>query len=295
MTNRHGRLSLDQEGRLLVERLGGCWSAQGGMCRCPAHEDRTPSLSVRPGRTRLLFHCFAGCDAAAVLEALQSGRLLEPRAAPAQQSAGRASGSRLQAAALGIWGESRSIQGTAADHYLSERGLSSDSPELRFHPRVPHGRTPLTRFRPALVAAVRDETGVVAIHRSFLEHRGGGVAPLLSGRAGLGRFGRGAVRLGGAAHRLGLAEGIETALSATALFGVPCWVALGTERFRVVALPPEVRELLLFLDHDSGGRRAERLARDAFAHLPLIEAHYPPVPGEDWNDVLRTSAGGSKG
>ena len=45
------RLSIAQEGRLLVERLGGRWSDSGGMCRCPAHEDRTPSLSVRPGRT----------------------------------------------------------------------------------------------------------------------------------------------------------------------------------------------------------------------------------------------------
>jgi hypothetical protein len=33
--------------RALVEKLNGRWSNRGGRCRCPAHTDRTPSLSVR--------------------------------------------------------------------------------------------------------------------------------------------------------------------------------------------------------------------------------------------------------
>src|SRR5690606_25688999 len=94
--------------------------------------------------------------------------------------------------------------------------------------------------------------------------------------------------LGGIAARLGLAEGIETALSATALFGMPCWATLGTERFRRVALPPQVTGLVLFLDHDTGGRRAEALAREAFDPLP-IETRYPRRPCAVWNDVLRAS------
>jgi hypothetical protein len=160
--------------------------------------------------------------------------------------------------------------------------------ELRYHPRTPHGAKPLTRFRPALIAAVRDESGLVAIHRSFVDPRRGSLARLPEPRCGLGRFGSGAVRLGGVAPRLGLAEGIETALSATALFGIPCWATLGTERFPLVALPPEVTRLVLFLDNDGGGRRAEALARQAHGHLP-IEARYPRKPGADWNDVLRAS------
>jgi hypothetical protein len=50
-----------------VRRTGaGRWIA-----RCPAHDDRTPSLSIRElsdGRT--LLHCFAGCSAADVLAAV---------------------------------------------------------------------------------------------------------------------------------------------------------------------------------------------------------------------------------
>jgi hypothetical protein len=58
MPRRSSAASPDQEARNLVDRLGGRWSANGGLCRCPAHADRRPSLSIRPGRTRLLLHCW---------------------------------------------------------------------------------------------------------------------------------------------------------------------------------------------------------------------------------------------
>lgn len=285
---RQRRLSIEQEGRQLVERLGGRWAPDGGMCRCPAHDDRTPSLSVRPGRSRLLLHCFAGCDAPAVLRALEADGLLQPAAAAALQPGFATAEGPRTAAALRLWNDARSISGTPAAAYLESRGLAVTSPELRYHPRTPHGPSPLTRFRPAMIAAVREDSGVVAVHRTFIEPGTPGLAPIGKSRCGLGRFARGAVRLGGCAPRIGLAEGIETALSARSLFGIPCWATLGTERFRLVALPPEVRELVLFLDQDAGGRRAEKLARETFGHLRHIEAHYPRREGDDWNDVLRT-------
>lgn len=277
-------LSIDQEGQLLVERLGGRWGADGGMCRCPAHSDRMPSLSVRPGRSRLLFHCFAGCEPSAILRALKASGLLDPYSKVAGESAGR--GFDRNAAALRLWREGRSIARTPAAAYLASRGLEIHSAELRYHQLTALGRAPLTQYRPALIAAVRDDSGIIAVHRTFVDDLGQGLARIANPRCGLGRFGRGAVRLGGAGPRLGLAEGIETALSATQLFKVPCWATLGSERFRRVALPPETSELLLFLDHDEGGRRAERLAREAFADRLHIEAHYPEGQGDDWNDVL---------
>jgi hypothetical protein len=261
------------------------------MCCCPAHDDRSPSLSVRIGRTRLLLHCFAGCKAADILRALGSAGLIDPRAADASDSHCEPPAAHPSPrAALRLWGQARPIAGTPAERYLAARGLGSSPPELRYHPRTPHGPSPFTCFRPAMIAAVRDESGLVAVHRTFLDPRRPRLAALPAPRCGLGRFGRGAVRLGGTACRLGLAEGIETALSASALFGVPCWATLGTERFALVALPAEVTELLLFLDNDSGGRRAEALAREAFRHLP-IETRYPQRPGDDWNDVLRARLG----
>jgi putative DNA primase/helicase len=284
--------SLEDQGRALVKRLGGRWSGGGGLCRCPAHEDRSPSLSVRIGRERLLLHCFAGCSASDVLRALRrSGYPLQDFAAPGDSgSAAVRPGDRSRGAAVRLWSIAGPIEGTPAEAYLHGRALKGGSAELRYLPRTPHGPRPLTCFRPALIAAVRDETGLVAIHRTFLEPRSRSLAAIEEPRCGLGRFASGAVRLGGTAPKLGLAEGIETALSASALFGIPCWATLGTERFKLVALPAEVSELVLFLDNDAGGRRAEALARQTFPHLS-IEARYPQRPGSDWNDGLRAGVG----
>ncbi len=291
MAGQSTTISVAQEGRALVEQLGGRWSGHGGMCRCPCHDDRSPSLSVRPGRSRLLFHCFAGCDTADILRALKArGSIGHSSGGAGELAQGRSPSRNLSPAAIRLWGTGRAIASSPAETYLAGRRLVAGSPELRFHPRTPHGPKPFTRLRPALIAAVRDGNGLVAVHRTFLERGGPGRAWHRDARCALGPLGQGAVRLGGSATRIGLAEGIETALSASTLFGIPCWATLGIERFRRVALPDEVEELVLFLDNDRGGRRAEALAREAFGDLSNIEARYPPRPGEDWNDVLRASA-----
>ena len=33
------------------------------LAKCPAHEDKSPSLAIREIEDRLLLHCFAGCSA----------------------------------------------------------------------------------------------------------------------------------------------------------------------------------------------------------------------------------------
>ena len=41
------------------------------MARCPAHDDHSPSLSIRESETgKLLLFCFAGCETESVLAAL---------------------------------------------------------------------------------------------------------------------------------------------------------------------------------------------------------------------------------
>lgn len=56
-----------------LQRHGSKVEAAGSdrfMAQCPAHEDGRPSLSVRRGDRCVLLHCFAGCDGAAVVDAL---------------------------------------------------------------------------------------------------------------------------------------------------------------------------------------------------------------------------------
>ncbi len=47
----------------IVGALGGTWRGYLATCRCPAHQDKTPSLSVRQGHKGIPVHCFASCDA----------------------------------------------------------------------------------------------------------------------------------------------------------------------------------------------------------------------------------------
>lgn len=46
-------------------------TGKGYQARCPAHEDKGPSLSLREGDdSRVLLHCHAGCSTAAVVAAM---------------------------------------------------------------------------------------------------------------------------------------------------------------------------------------------------------------------------------
>jgi putative DNA primase/helicase len=290
---------LEAQGREIVERLGGEWQRRGGMCRCPAHDDRTPSLSVRTGQRRLLFHCFGGCETGKVIRALRALQLIGTSAGAASGEAALSPADpdrRNPGAAARLWTAAHPIARSPAEAYLRGRGLTIEVSDLRYHPRAPYGCGHRVIFRPALLAAVRDASGLVAMHRTFLDARSASLADLPSPKRALGRLGAGAVRLrepqGGV---LGWAEGIENAIAATQLTGIACWATLGTERFARVALPPSVERLILFLDNDPGGRRAEKLAREAHRGAAVdIEARYPRRPGEDWNDVLLARAEGAR-
>jgi hypothetical protein len=49
-----------------VRRIGNGWIA-----RCPAHKDRSPSLSIGDENGKILLHCFGGCPIEAVCAALE--------------------------------------------------------------------------------------------------------------------------------------------------------------------------------------------------------------------------------
>ena len=285
---------LERRAREIVDSLGGEWRRSKGMCRCPAHEDRTPSLSVSLGYRAILFHCFAGCTTEAVIAALarhgvRPRELFDGSGGPLPVSP-REEGANRNACRL--WRGAGALRGSPAEAYLLKRGLTQHSSDLRFHPETPLGPRDSVRVLPAMLAAVRTDLGVIAVHRTFLDASSDRLADFDRPKRALGSLQHGAARLamprGG---RLGLAEGIETALSATQLFGVPCWATLGNERFGLVTIPESVRELYLFLDNDAGGDLAEARACEAYAcEGRRIAAMRPRAFDEDWNDVLMRRA-----
>lgn len=290
------RADLEQQGRAIVEQLGGKWLRASGMCRCPAHNDSSPSLSVRIGDRSLFFHCFSGCDTLDVLRALRRGGQLGREGVLNTDDAPAPKQGNLQPVIDRLWSSARGIAGTAAADYLASRGLVSHSAQLKFHARVQLGPKGEATFHRALLAAVRDDSGVIAIHRTFLDPVQPTKASFDNPKRLLGLPGQGAVRLGQAQTVLGLAEGVETAIAASLIHGIPVWAVLGNERFGMITVPAHVRKLVILADNDAGGQRAAELARDGLqrAGLELTEL-WPPAAHNDWADVIAARRGKGAG
>lgn len=89
----------------LLARLDGVrkTGANHWVAKCPAHTERTPSLSIACGEDgRILLHDFAGCTVHAVLAAmgLEVGDLFEQRMRPRTRAERHAA---MQAARVGDW------------------------------------------------------------------------------------------------------------------------------------------------------------------------------------------------
>lgn len=260
----------------IVGTLGGAWRGYHAMCRCPSHQDKTPSLSIRQGHEGILVHCFAGCDPDDVLREiarLRPGRRFEPPAlAPAMR----------QPNVERIWNEARPIRGTPAEAYLLHRGIDATFEDLRFHPRCPWGPKPVTRFLPALLVAAREGRALRAIQRVFLDIQNGGYLEKVMLGTPAGASWQGS-RI---TDTLALAEGFETAAKFTQINGIPCWATLGAARLDRVDIPRSVRTLIFAEDNDAEGRRACRKAWVAYRPRGFELRRMPPPGGfGDWAEV----------
>ncbi|WP_263588879.1 toprim domain-containing protein [Sphingopyxis sp. GC21] len=283
-------LDLETAAADLVRRLGGRWNGKFGLCRCPAHADHDPSLSVRAGRRSLLFKCFAGCDTIDVLRALRLLRLDVPTNDNDNDRppTWRSRDERIAVRARELWNGAWPMRGTPAERYARSRALVGSAATLRYHPRTPLGSGHCLRFRPALLAAVRSQNRVVALERLFLDPVTGlPAADLDPPKRMLGRPLDGAVRFGLPGDTLGLAEGWETGWSAHILLGIPVWASLGSERFGHIAIPDSVTRLILLPDDDQAGRIGTATAREAHDRPGRsIDVWLPDHGCNDWNDQL---------
>lgn len=209
--------------------------------------------------------------------------------------------------ASGIWGATIRLSGTPID-YLKSRGLNprfADG-QLRTHTNLPH---PDGESYPALVGRVADINGAgCGIWRIYCAPDGRGKAPVENAKLGLGATSGGAVRIGGIASEIGIAEGIETALACRQMIFadtgrlVPVWASLSTSGMVAVQLPEEIQSVRIYADADfeklTKGRGkpspgfeaakslAERLKSEGRHVVTSI-----PSPGNDWlQDLAATEA-----
>ncbi|HJS88584.1 MAG TPA: toprim domain-containing protein [Steroidobacteraceae bacterium] len=182
--------------------------------------------------------------------------------------------------------------------YLAARALwpLPADVSLRAHASLEYfeERERIGRFA-GLVALVSDVEGeLVTAHLTYLEHgrklelhEPRKLLSRLTGRKGC------AVRLVQPDDGvLGIAEGIETALSAYRLFAVPTWAALNAALLSRFEPPPGLRKLVVFADRDVAGlEAAAQLLERLQGSLP-VEIRTPPAPLKDFNDLLTRRASG---
>lgn len=189
----------------------------------------------------------------------------------------------------------RLAMSNAAGLYLHKRlGFEVDCRALRFHPAIPFGDT----RRAGMLSAYVDQNGELSgMQRTFLTPDGQ-KAQMRNPRLTMGKLPDGGavrlVRLEPKHTALGIAEGVETALSVTALFGIPCWAALNSGRLAVWEPPEGFKDIVIFGDNDAnkdGQKAAYTLANRLEMKGIFTQVEIPPDVGTDWNDVHMNKQG----
>ncbi len=290
----------------ITAALKGQWHGSYGMCRCPVHTDKTPSLKISDGDNGdTLCHCFAGCSWEAVKDALRAQGLLPERMGtsastpPAQgdpaigarrEAERQAEENRKIEQARAIWSSALPASPSPVENYLRSRGLTLPVPPSLRYADLKHAPTGLVL--PVMVAAVQSVDGqIIGIHRTYLKADGSGKAPVTSVKMMLGKCAGGAVRFAMPGPKLGIAEGIETALSvAQECPDLPVWAALSTSGLKALILPECVREVVILADADEPGEQAAKDAAQKFLREGRnVKIARPPI-GKDFNDTLQAGS-----
>jgi putative DNA primase/helicase len=228
-------------------------------------------------------------EAAAMIEGV-AGKVRPSQGKPVPRPTNRAELNRH-------WSVGRPIElDSVAGRYLNQRcGLETFPTCLRMFEAdgMAGGRAA------EIMAKVTDSVGLpVTLHRTFIPSasNGGKHEWHVDRKFMPGKLPEGvAIRLG---HRygrawggLGIAEGIETALSASALFGVTVWAAISAPLLKKWRPPAGVGKVIIFGDNDenfTGQEAAYALARSLVDDVE-VEVKIPSIPGWDWNDVHRNN------
>lgn len=142
---------------------------------------------------------------------------------------------------------------------------------------------------PAMIAIVRNSTGkAVTMHRTYLSESGKRAGIDISKKlmVGLQKLNGCAIRLFKHDKTLGIAEGIETAISAYMISGVPTWSAISANIMESFEPPEEIENIIIFSDNDTnfkGQASAYKLA-NRLSNKFKVDVKIPK--NNDWNEEL---------
>ena len=252
-----------------------------------------------------------GYNAARTPEQLDREVELRRKRLVAQEKARQDEDRRTRRSLNAVWKASVPLTAIVAEPgrlYLLHRGLIRipRTAEIRFHPELTYrdqdSGTVRGRFA-ALIARVRTVSGQPGSLLRLYTNAAGDKLPwedrkkLMAHPSSTVLTG-GAIHLGPVARVLGVAEGLETALAVTELFGISCWATYSATMLENFVPPPGVEKVVVFADKDvsgTGERAAKKLVErlwdmgiTAGIRLPTLEIPQGSK-GVDWLDVLNVS------
>jgi putative DNA primase/helicase len=188
-----------------------------------------------------------------------------------------------------LWNETRPLYGVAVEYLKARRCVipPSDS-DLRFHPSLKH---PGGYIGPALVGLVSDAvTGLpLSLHRTWIQNDGR-KADVETPRMLLGRHRKqgGVIRLwpdDAVTYGLGIAEGIETALSLAWGYS-PVWSCIDAGNLAAFRCIPGLESIVIGADNDQAGIAAAQSCAARLADAG-VEVLITRQSENDLNDALR--------
>lgn len=187
-----------------------------------------------------------------------------------------------------LWQRSAPLNGdNASSLYLKRRHVWLDEPPTQIR-HVDGVKCEGERYSALIAQFVGPDASERTYQLTYLTEDGqkAGVQPP---RKTMGKMpSGGAVRLFPSSDTLGIAEGVETAIAAHLLHGVPVWATFSCAALMKWQPPPNAENILIFGDHDAsftGQHGAYALAYRLKGDGVNCEVRLPELEG-DWADVL---------
>jgi len=189
---------------------------------------------------------------------------------------------------------------------LLRMNILRNGDSLRFHHSLPYyqeddeGNNVLVGKFPAIIAAIKDlEGNIITLHRTYLTPTGykatvESARKMMTLPADKTVTGH-AIQLGGRPVDgvLGVAEGLETALSVIKCYGIPTWSAVSATILANFEPPEGVHTLIIWADRDRSltGQKVAQALKNKMEEKGIntyIMIPMRPIMGKsvDWNNVL---------
>jgi putative DNA primase/helicase len=273
-------------------------SEYSGQCRCPAHDDHNPSLTVKAGHSgNVVVKCHAGCSQERVIAELRRrGFKLSAkerdyeyrRATRERQQIERQREAEFDEKRLRAWGILRRATAPLdlVQRYLNGRKIARIPPCAQAL-NAKQCRELFDYPYPAMVVPIiNPKIGIQGVQVTFLAKDGSRRIK----RRTYGNLKGGYVVVGrpDKTKPLLVGEGVESVASACQITGLPGIAALSSTNLPTI-IPPPAPELITVGDNDKAGREGAQQAAEVWTQSGrVVRTAMPGDPEEkaDWNNVL---------